>query len=204
MSAHPLIQHKLTILRDARTGHKEFRELVEEVAMLLAFEATRTLPGRPVDVHTPLGVARGVTLTGQELAVVPILRAGLAMEAGVLRLIPTAPVGHIGIYRDPATLTPHTYYCKLPPDIGRRQALVVDPMLATGGSAVESISLLKAQAVRRVSLLVLIAAPEGIRRVKEAHPDVDIYTAAVDERLDDHGYIVPGLGDAGDRLYGTR
>lgn len=204
MSAHPLIQHKLTILRDARTGHKEFRELVEEVAMLLAFEATRTLPGRPVDVHTPLGVARGVTLTGQELAVVPILRAGLAMEAGVLRLIPTAPVGHIGIYRDPATLTPHTYYCKLPPDIGRRQALVVDPMLATGGSAVESISLLKAQAVRRVSLLVLIAAPEGIRRVQEAHPDVDIYAAAVDERLDDHGYIVPGLGDAGDRLYGTR
>jgi uracil phosphoribosyltransferase len=204
VSAHPLIQHKLTILRDARTGHKEFRELVEEVAMLLAFEATRTLPGRPVDVHTPLGVARGVTLTGQELAVVPILRAGLAMEAGVLRLIPTAPVGHIGIYRDPATLTPHTYYCKLPPDIGRRQALVVDPMLATGGSAVESISLLKAQAARRVSLLILIAAPEGIRRVQEAHPDVDIYAAAVDERLDDHGYIVPGLGDAGDRLYGTQ
>src|SRR5579875_3753393 len=192
-AAHPLIQHKLTILRDARTGHKEFRELVEEVAMLLAFEATRTLPGRPVDVHTPLGVARGVTLTGQELAVVPILRAGLAMEAGVLRLIPTAPVGHIGIYRDPATLTPHTYYCKLPPDIGRRQALVVDPMLATGGSAVESISLLKAQAARRVSLLILIA-----------DPDVDIYAAAVDERLDDHGYIVPGLGDAGDRLYGTQ
>src|SRR5579875_2578989 len=139
-AAHPLIQHKLTILRDARTGHKEFRELVEEVAMLLAFEATRTLPGRPVDVHTPLGVARGVTLTGQELAVVPI-----------------------GIYRDPASLTPHTYHCKLPPDIGRRQALVVDPMLATGGSAVESISLLKAQAARRVSLLILIAAPEGIR-----------------------------------------
>lgn len=204
VSAHPLIQHKLTILRDARTGHKEFRELVEEMAMLMAFEAMSTLPTRPVHVRTPVGVAQGFTLAGQELAVVPILRAGLAMEAGVLRLMPTASVGHIGIYRDPATLAPRTYYCKLPSDIGNRQVLVVDPMLATGGSAVESLTLIKAQGAQAVRLMVLIAAPEGVSRVQEAHPDVDIYTAAVDDRLDDHGYIVPGLGDAGDRLYGTR
>ena len=201
---HPLIQHKLTILRDERTGHKEFRELVEEIAMLMAFEATSRLPTRAIEVVTPLGTAAGLTIAGQEVAVVPILRAGLAMEAGVLRLIPTARVGHIGIYRDPVSLDPHTYYCKLPPDIAERQVLVVDPMLATGGSAVASIALLKERGVRTIRLLVLIAAPEGIRRVQEDHPDVDIYTAAVDTRLDDHGYILPGLGDAGDRLYGTR
>ena len=201
---HPLIQHKLTILRDRRTGHKEFRELVEEVAMLMAFEATGDLPIRTVEVSTPLAPARGATIAGREIAVVPILRAGLPMEAGILRLIPTARVGHIGIYRDPASLEPHTYYCKLPSDIADRQALVVDPMLATGGSAVEAIGLLKARGARVVRLMVLIAAPEGVRRVQEGHPDVDIYTAAVDERLDDHGYILPGLGDAGDRLYGTR
>jgi len=201
---HPLIQHKLTILRDRRTGHKEFRELVEEVAMLMAFEATSDLPLRTVEVSTPLAPARGATIAGREIAVVPILRAGLPMEAGILRLIPTARVGHIGIYRDPASLEPHTYYCKLPSDIADRQALVVDPMLATGGSAVEAIGLLKARGARVVRLMVLIAAPEGVRRVQEGHPDVDIYTAAVDERLDDHGYILPGLGDAGDRLYGTR
>ncbi len=201
---HPLIQHKLTILRDVRTGHKEFRELVEEIAMLMAFEATSDLPIRAVEVTTPVGVARGATVAGQELAVVPILRAGLAMETGILRLMPTARVGHIGIYRDPATLEPHTYYCKLPPDIAARQVLVVDPMLATGGSAVESIDLLKERGARTIRLMVLIAAPEGIRRVQEGHPDVDIYTAAVDDHLNDHGYIIPGLGDAGDRLYGTR
>ena len=201
---HPLIQHKLTILRDRRTGHKEFRELVEEVAMLMAFEATSDLPIRTVEVSTPLATARGATIAGREIAVVPILRAGLPMEAGILRLIPTARVGHIGIYRDPASLEPHTYYCKLPSDIADRQVLVVDPMLATGGSAVEAIGLLKARGARVVRLMVLIAAPEGVRRVQEGHPDVDIYTAAVDERLDDHGYILPGLGDAGDRLYGTR
>ncbi len=201
---HPLIQHKLTILRDLRTGHKEFRELVEEIAMLMAFEATGDLPIRSVEVKTPLAVARGATIEGQEVAVVPILRAGLVMEEGILRLIPTARVGHIGIYRDPSTLDPHTYYCKLPPDIAARQVLIVDPMLATGGSAVESIDLLKERGARTIRLMVLIAAPEGIRRVQEAHPDVDIYTAAVDDRLDDHGYIIPGLGDAGDRLYGTR
>jgi uracil phosphoribosyltransferase len=201
---HPLIQHKLTILRDRSTGHKEFRELVEEIAMLMAFTATSDLPTRTVEVETPLATARGATIAGQEVAVVPILRAGLAMEAGILRLMPTARVGHIGIYRDPASLDPHTYYCKLPPDIANRQVLVVDPMLATGGSAVASIDLLKDRGARVIRLLVLIAAPEGVRRVQEAHPDVAIYTAAVDERLDDHGYILPGLGDAGDRLYGTR
>jgi len=202
--AHPLIQHKLTILRDLRTGHKEFRELVEEIAMLMAFEATGDLPVRAIEVQTPLAMARGATIAGQELAVVPILRAGLVMEAGILRLMPTAHVGHIGVYRDPDTLDPHTYYCKLPSDIAARQVLVVDPMLATGGSAVASIDLLKKRGGRTIRLMVLIAAPEGIRRVQEAHPEIDIYTAAVDERLDDHGYIVPGLGDAGDRLYGTR
>ena len=201
---HPLIQHKLTILRDRRTGHKEFRELVEELAMLMAFEATSGLAVRSIDVATPLATAKGATIAGQEIAVVPILRAGLAMETGILRLMPTARVGHIGIYRDPSTLEPHTYYCKLPPDIGERQVLVVDPMLATGGSAVESVDLLKERGARTIRLMVLIAAPEGIRRLHAEHPDVDIYTAAVDERLDDHGYILPGLGDAGDRLYGTR
>ncbi len=201
---HPLIQHKLTILRDQRTGHKEFRELVEEIAMLMAFEATSDLPTRTIEVSTPLAPAKGATIAGQEIAVVPILRAGLAMEAGILRLMPTARVGHIGIYRDPSSLEPHTYYCKLPSDIADRQVLVVDPMLATGGSAVESIDLLKERGARVIRLMVLIAAPEGIRRVQEGHPDVDIYTAAVDERLNDHGYILPGLGDAGDRLYGTR
>jgi uracil phosphoribosyltransferase len=201
---HPLIQHKLTILRDRRTGHKEFRELVEEIAMLMAFEATSRLPTRPIEVVTPLGTAPGATIAGEEVAVVPILRAGLAMEAGILRLIPTARVGHIGIYRDPASLDPQTYYCKLPPDIAGREVLVVDPMLATGGSAVQSIDLLKERGARTIRLLVLIAAPEGIRRVQAAHPDVDIHAAAVDQRLNDHGYILPGLGDAGDRLYGTR
>ncbi len=201
---HPLIQHKLAILRDRRTGHKEFRELVEEIAMLMAFEATSDLPTSPIEIATPLATARGVTIAGQEIAVIPILRAGLAMEAGVLRLMPTARVGHIGIYRDPASLEPHTYYSKLPPDIADRQVLVVDPMLATGGSAVASIDLLKQRGARIIRLMVLVAAPEGIRRVQAGHPDVDIYTAAVDERLNDHGYILPGLGDAGDRLYGTR
>ena len=201
---HPLIQHKLTILRDRSTGHKEFRELVEEIAMLMAFAATSDLPTRTVEVETPLAPARGATIAGQEVAVVPILRAGLAMEAGILRLMPTARVGHIGIYRDPSSLEPHTYYCKLPSDIADRQVLLVDPMLATGGSAVESIDLLKERGARVIRLMVLIAAPEGVRRVQEAHPDVAIYTAAVDDRLDDHGYILPGLGDAGDQLYGTR
>jgi len=167
---HPLIQHKLTILRDRSTGHKEFRELVEEIAMLMAFEATSDLPTRTIEVETPLATASGATIAGQEVAVIPILRAGLAMETGILRLMPTARVGHIGIYRDPASLDPHTYYCKLPPDITDRQVLVVDPMLATGGSAVEAIDLLKERGARVIRLMVLIAAPEGVRRVQEAHP----------------------------------
>lgn len=201
---HPLIQHKLTILRDEQTGHKEFRELVEELAMLMAFEVTNDLPLRAVDVRTPVGVARGATVEGREPVVVPILRAGLAMETGIVRLMPTAPVGHVGIYRDPATLAPTTYYCKLPADIGSRQALIVDPMLATGGSAAEAIALLRQRGARAVRLMVLIAAPEGVRRVQDAHPGVDIYAAAIDDHLNQHGYIIPGLGDAGDRLYGTR
>ena len=201
---HPLIQHKLTMLRDVRTGRKEFRELVGELAMLMAFEVTNDLPLRSVEVRTPVGVAQGATLARGEPAIVPILRAGLAMAAGIVRLMPTAPVGHVGIYRDPDTLAPQTYYCKLPADIASRPALVVDPMLATGGSAAESISLLRGGGARTIRLMVLIAAPEGIRRVQEAHPEVDVYTAAVDDHLDEHGYIIPGLGDAGDRLYGTR
>lgn len=201
--AHPLIQHKLTILRDRRTGHKEFRELVEEITMLAAVEATRDLPTRTVEVTTPLGTAAGAALAGQDLAVVPVLRAGLAMEAGIVRLVPSAGVGHIGIYRDPASLEPHTYYFRLPPNLPGRQVFLLDPMLATGGSAVASIDLLKEHGARTIRLIVIIAAPEGIRRVQDRHPDVDIYTAAVDTRLNDHGYILPGLGDAGDRLYGT-
>jgi len=201
---HPLVQHKLTILRDVRTGHKEFRELVEELAMLMAFEVTRSHPTTDVEVQTPLGVARGKTISGQEVAVVPILRAGLAMEAGILRLIPTAKVGHVGIWRDPETLQPHTYYSKLPSDIGEREVMVVDPMLATGGSVVACLDLLKSHGTKNIKVMCIIAAPEGIARVQDAHPDVEIYTAAVDERLNDHGYIIPGLGDAGDRLYGTK
>jgi uracil phosphoribosyltransferase len=201
---HPLVQHKLTILRDVRTGHKEFRELVEELAMLMAFEVTRSHPTTDVEVQTPLGVARGKTISGQEVAVVPILRAGLAMEAGILRLIPTAKVGHVGIWRDPETLQPHTYYSKLPSDIGEREVMVVDPMLATGGSVVACLDLLKSHGTKNIKVMCIIAAPEGIARVQGAHPDVEIYTAAVDERLNDHGYIIPGLGDAGDRLYGTK
>ena len=172
--------------------------------MLMAFEATADLPLRPVDVATPLGTARGATLAGQEIAVVPILRAGLPMEEGIVHLMPTARVGHIGIYRDPASLEPRTYYSKLPAELADRQVLVVDPMLATGGSAVQAIALLKERGARTIRLMVLIAAPEGIRRLQQGHADVDIYTAAVDDGLDEHGYIIPGLGDAGDRLYGTR
>lgn len=201
---HPLIQHKVTILRDRRTGHKEFRELTEELAMLMAFEATRSHPTRQVQVETPLAVAKGTSIAGQEVAVIPILRAGLVMETGVVRLIPTAKVGHVGIYRDPQTLAPHTYYCKLPEDVQEREALVVDPMLATGGSIVECIRLLKERGTRTIKVMCIIAAPEGIEVVHRAHPDVDIYAAAVDDCLNDHGYIVPGLGDAGDRLFGTR
>ncbi|HXF81350.1 MAG TPA: uracil phosphoribosyltransferase [bacterium] len=201
---HPLILHKLTILRDKRTGHKEFRELVEELAMLMAYEVTRSHPTRDVEVETPLATAKGKTIAGQEIAVVPILRAGLAMEAGITRLIPTARVGHIGIYRDPESLEPVPYYSKLPEDIAEREVLILDPMLATGGSTVSAIDTLKQRGCRTIRVLAIIAAPEGIARVHRAHPDVEIYTAAVDSHLNEHGYIVPGLGDAGDRLFGTK
>jgi uracil phosphoribosyltransferase len=201
---HPLIQHKLTHIRDKRTGTKEFRELVEEVAALMAYEITRDMPLREVTVETPVAPARCKVLAGKKLGLVPILRAGLGMVDGILRLIPTAKVGHIGLYRDPETLEPVQYYAKMPSDIEERDLIVIDPMLATGGSAAAAIRLIKEMGGRSIKLMCLIAAPEGIRRVHEEHDDVDIYAAAVDERLNEKSYIVPGLGDAGDRLFGTR
>ncbi len=201
---HPLIRHKLTILRDKRTGHKEFRELTQELSMLMAYEATRRHPVREIEVETPLARTTGWSIAGQEIAVIPILRAGLAMEVAITRLIPTARVGHIGIYREHDTLQPVSYYAKLPSDIAEREAMILDPMLATGGSAVAAIETLKARGCRSIKLMAIISAPEGIKKVHGAHPDVDIYTGAVDSHLNDKGYIVPGLGDAGDRLFGTK
>lgn len=202
--SHPLVQHKLSFLRDKRTGSKEFRELVEELAMLLTYEATRDLPLAETQVETPICTATTKVLAGKKLGIVPILRAGLGMVDGMLNLIPAAKVGHIGLYRDPETLSPVDYYCKLPPDVGERDIIIVDPMLATGGSAVEAITIVKNAGCKSIRLVNLIAAPEGIAAVQKAHPDVDIFIAAVDERLNSHGYIVPGLGDAGDRLFGTK
>ena len=201
---HPLVQHKLSILRDRETGKKEFRELVEELAILLAYEVTRDLPLKETTVETPVATARVKTLAGKKLGVVPILRAGLGMVDGITRLLPAAKVGHIGLYRDPATLRPVDYYCKLPSDISERDIIIVDPMLATGGSAVAAINAIKRHGCRNIKLVCLIAAPEGIEAVRKEHDDVDIYLACVDEYLNDHGYIVPGLGDAGDRLFGTK
>ncbi|MDR7543391.1 MAG: uracil phosphoribosyltransferase [Armatimonadota bacterium] len=201
---HPLIRHKLTILRDRQTGHKEFREITEELAMLMAYEATRHHPVREVEVQTPLATTTGWSIAGQEIAVIPILRAGLVMETAISRLIPTARVGHIGIYRDHDTLQPVSYYAKLPPDIADRQAMILDPMLATGGSTVAAIDILKRAGCKAIKVMAIIAAPEGVKKVHDAHPDVDIFTAAVDSHLNDKGYIVPGLGDAGDRLFGTK
>jgi len=200
---HPLIQHKLTIIRDKTTNHKQFRELVEETATLIGIEATRDLPLETKTVETPVGRAEGKAIAGRKIGLVPILRAGLGMVEGLLRLLPAAKVGHIGLYRDPETLKPVQYYISLPSDAEERDLIVIDPMLATGGSAVAAISMLKERNCRPTKMLCLIVSPEGIRALNEAHPEVDIYTAAVDERLDEHGYIVPGLGDAGDRLYGT-
>jgi len=201
---HPLIQHKLTYIRDKNTGTKEFRELVDEIANLMAFEITRDLPLEEVEVETPVHKAKSKVLAGKKLGIIPILRAGLGMVDGVLNLIPAAKVGHIGLYRDPETLQPVEYYVKLPSDVEERDFIVVDPMLATGGSAVEAIHSLKKRGAKNIKFMCLVAAPEGVEAVKEAHPDVDIYIAALDEGLNDHGYIVPGLGDAGDRLFGTK
>lgn len=201
---HPLIQHKLSLIRDEETGSKEFRELVEEVSMLMAYEVTRDFPLQEIDVKTPVALAKSKVLAGRKVGLVPILRAGLGMVDGMLRLIPAAKVGHVGLYRDPETLQPVEYYCKLPPDIAERDLIVIDPMLATGGSAAAAITFLKDRGAKSIKLMCLIAAPEGIQAVQNAHNDVDIFVAAVDERLNDHGYIVPGLGDAGDRLFGTK
>ena len=201
---HPLIQHKLSILRDIKTGAKEFRELVKELAMLMAFEATRDFQLTETTVTTPITETTTYVLAGKKVAVIPILRAGLGMVDGILELIPAAKVGHVGLYRDPETLQPVEYYCKLPEDIGERDILIVDPMLATGGSAAAAVQFLRARGAKRINLLVLIAAPEGINEVVTHCEDVTIYCAAVDSHLNDHGYIVPGLGDAGDRLFGTK
>ncbi len=201
---HPLIQHKLAILRDERTGVKEFREIVGEIAALMCYEATRNLPTEELEVKTPVGIARTRVLSGKKMAIVPVLRAGLGMVDTIIDLIPSAKVGHIGLYRDPNTHRPVEYYCKLPPDISERQVFVVDPMLATGGSASAAIGFLKEHGCKSITLMNIIAAPEGIKLVQEEHPDVTVYVAAVDECLNEHAYIVPGLGDAGDRIFGTK
>ena len=201
---HPLLQHKLSLLRDKKTGSKEFREIVGEIAMLMCYEATRDLPLEEVEIETPVAVARTRVISGKKLAFVPILRAGLGMVDGVLRLVPAAKVGHIGLYRDPKSLAPGDYYCKLPTDIRERDVILLDPMLATGGSAVEAITLLKRNGVRHIKFMCIIAAPEGIAALTKAHPDVTVYCAAQDEGLNENSYIVPGLGDAGDRLFGTK
>lgn len=201
---HPLIQHKLTYIRKKETGTKEFRELVDEVATLMAFEITRDMALEETEIETPVCVTKSKVLTGKKIGLIPILRAGIGMVDGVLKLIPAAKVGHIGLYRDPETLKPVEYYVKFPSDVEDREFIVVDPMLATGGSAIEAIHSLKKRGGKHIKFMCLIAAPEGVEALKEAHPDVDIYIAALDEKLNEHGYIVPGLGDAGDRLFGTK
>ncbi len=201
---HPLIQHKLAILRNKETGTKEFRALISEIAGLMCYEATRNLPTEEVEVQTPMMVAKCRMLAGKKLAIVPVLRAGLGMVDSMVDLIPSAKIGHIGLYRDPETHKPVEYYCKLPEDIENRQVYVVDPMLATGGSAVAAIDFLKQRGCRQIIMMNIIGCPEGIQAVQEAHPDVDIYLAACDEKLNDHAYILPGLGDAGDRIFGTK
>ena len=201
---HPLIQHKVSLLRNKSTGTKEFKELVSELAMLLCYEATRDLPTEEVEIETPLAVAHTHILAGRKLALVPILRAGLGMVDGMLSLLPAAKIGHIGLYRNEETLEPVEYYCKLPSDIEERDVIVLDPMLATGGSARDAITLIKKRGAQHIKFIGIIAAPEGLETLHAAHPDVDIYVAALDERLNEKGYIVPGLGDAGDRIFGTK
>ncbi|MDD6770789.1 MAG: uracil phosphoribosyltransferase [Inconstantimicrobium porci] len=202
--SHPLILHKLAYIRNKETGAKDFRQLVEEVSMLMAYEVTRDLPMEEVDVQTPICTTKCKMLAGKKMAIVPILRAGLGMVDGMLSLIPAAKVGHIGLYRDEETLQPVEYFCKLPQDIAEREVIVVDPMLATGGSSADAITLLKKRGAKNIRLVCLIAAPEGIKCVTDKHPDVDVYVASIDEKLNENGYIVPGLGDAGDRLFGTK
>ena len=201
---HPLIQHKVTLLRDKNTGSKEFRELIQEITELMCYEATRDLPTCEVEIETPITITKSRVIAGRKLAFVPILRAGLGMVDGAIELVPAARVGHIGLYRDPETLKPVEYYCKLPGDINEREVIVLDPMLATGGSAVDAISLIKKRSPKSIKFMCIIAAPEGLKELTEAHPDVQVYCAALDDHLNDHGYIVPGLGDAGDRIFGTK
>lgn len=201
---HPLIQHKLSVMRDKSTSVKEFRELVSEVATLMCYEVTRDLPLEAFEIETPVARTTAHRIAGKKLAIVPILRAGLGMVDGMLTMIPNAKVGHIGLYRDPDSLLPVKYYCKMPNDIAERDVIVVDPMLATGGSAAAAIDFIKEYGCRHIKLMSIISAPEGIKKIQNEHPDVDIYVAALDERLNDHGYIVPGLGDAGDRIFGTK
>ena len=201
---HPLLQHKLSILRDENTGVKDFREVVSEIATLMCYEATRDLPLEEVEIKTPITTAKFKMIAGKKLAIVPVLRAGLGMVEGILTLIPSAKVGHIGLYRDPETLEPVEYYCKMPSDIAERDVIILDPMLATGGSASAAIQFIKNYDVKHIKLMNIIAAPEGVERVRKDHPDVAIYCAALDEKLNEHGYIVPGLGDAGDRIFGTK
>lgn len=201
---HPLIKHKLSLIRDKNTGSKEFREMIGEIAMLMCYEATRDLPLEEVEIETPVGVAKTQVISGKKLAFVPILRAGIGMVDGVMRLVPAAKIGHIGLYRDPNNLKPVEYYCKLPGDIEEREVIVLDPMLATGGSAIAAIDLIKSKDVKNIKFMCIIAAPEGIKALTEAHPDVAVYCAAKDDHLNEHGYIVPGLGDAGDRIFGTK
>lgn len=201
---HPLIQHKLAILRDKNTGTKAFRELVNELSMLMAYEVTRDLELVDCEVETPVATANVRMLSNEKIGVVPILRAGLGMADGIMNLMPNAKIGHIGLYRNPTTLKPTGYYCKLPPDIEERDVIIVDPMLATGNSAIEAVRIIKEANAKSVRLVNLIAASEGVAAMQEAHPDVDIYIASIDEKLNEHGYIIPGLGDAGDRLFGTK
>ena len=201
---HPLIAHKVSLMRDKNTVSKDFRELLEEISLLMGYEVTRDMPLKEVEVETPMMVAKCKMLAGRQLGIVPILRAGLGMVDGILKLIPAAKVGHIGCYRDPETHNPVEYYCKLPMDAEQREILVVDPMLATGGSAIMAIDFIKERGVKNIKFMCLIAAPEGVKALQEAHPDVDIYIAALDDCLNDHAYILPGLGDAGDRLFGTK
>ncbi|MDR0397032.1 MAG: uracil phosphoribosyltransferase [Oscillospiraceae bacterium] len=201
---HPLIQHKLGIMRDVNTCTKDFRELLDEISTLMVYEVTRGLSTKPVEITTPIGPATAYVLSGKKLGLIPILRAGLGMVDGIMRMMPNARIGHIGLYRDPVTLEPVEYYCKLPPDIEERDLFVLDPMLATGGSSSAAITFVKNRGGKNITLVCLIAAPEGVSRIQRDHPDVEVFVAALDEKLNEHGYIVPGLGDAGDRLFGTR